>query len=84
MELHPYFQQPELFDFVRGQGSIGYCPIGSRDEPQRDRTAEQLDLPMAVGNSTPILYVQDATGTPFVKKETGAVSFHHLLRFKDL
>jgi len=42
MELHPHFQQPELFDFVRGQGiePIGYCPIGSPDRPQRDRTPD--------------------------------------------
>ena len=31
MELHPHFQQPELFDFVRANGieAIGYSPIGS-------------------------------------------------------
>jgi alcohol dehydrogenase (NADP+) len=42
MELHPHFQQPELFDFVRTNGVIpvGYCPIGSPGRPERDRTAE--------------------------------------------
>src|SRR5690349_23169740 len=42
MELHPHFQQPELFDFVRGQGiaPIGYSPVGSPARPERDRTAE--------------------------------------------
>ena len=42
MELHPHFQQPELFEFVRGQGiePIGYCPIGSPGRPERDRTPE--------------------------------------------
>jgi len=42
MELHPHFQQPELFAFVRGQGMepIGYCPIGSPGRPERDRTPE--------------------------------------------
>ena len=42
MELHPHFQQPELFDFVRGNGMepIGYCPIGSPNRPQRDRTPD--------------------------------------------
>jgi alcohol dehydrogenase (NADP+) len=42
MELHPHFQQPELFDFVRSNGivPVGYCPIGSPARPERDRTAE--------------------------------------------
>ncbi len=42
MELHPHFQQPELFEFVRRQGiePIGYCPIGSPARPVRDRTPE--------------------------------------------
>jgi len=42
MELHPHFQQPELFKFVVENGiePIGYCPIGSPGRPERDRTAE--------------------------------------------
>jgi diketogulonate reductase-like aldo/keto reductase len=42
MELHPHFQQPELFDFVCGNGiePIGYCPIGSPGRPPRDRTPD--------------------------------------------
>jgi diketogulonate reductase-like aldo/keto reductase len=42
MELHPHFQQPELFQFVRAQGiePVGYSPIGSPGRPQRDRTPE--------------------------------------------
>lgn len=42
MELHPHFQQPELFDFVRTHGiePIGYSPIGSPARPERDRTSE--------------------------------------------
>jgi len=42
MELHPHFQQPELFDFVRNSGmvAVGFCPIGSPARPQRDRTAQ--------------------------------------------
>ena len=42
MELHPHFQQPELFRFVREQGiePVGYSPIGSPNRPERDRTAE--------------------------------------------
>jgi diketogulonate reductase-like aldo/keto reductase len=42
MELHPHFQQPELFDFVRAHGiqPVAYCPIGSPARPERDRTPE--------------------------------------------
>jgi diketogulonate reductase-like aldo/keto reductase len=42
MELHPHFQQPELFEFVRAHGiaPIGYSPIGSPARPERDRTPE--------------------------------------------
>ena len=41
MELHPHFQQPELFRFVVDNGivPIGFCPIGSPTRPDRDRTA---------------------------------------------
>jgi diketogulonate reductase-like aldo/keto reductase len=40
MELHPHFQQTELFQFVVDNGiqPIGYCPIGSPGRPERDRT----------------------------------------------
>jgi diketogulonate reductase-like aldo/keto reductase len=42
MELHPHFQQPELFGFVRENGiePVGYCPLGSPGRPERDRTPE--------------------------------------------
>jgi diketogulonate reductase-like aldo/keto reductase len=42
MELHPHFQQPELFRFVLGKGiqPIGFCPIGSPARPDRDRSPE--------------------------------------------
>jgi len=42
MELHPHFQQPELFQFVmeHGMQPIGYCPIGSPGRPERDRTPD--------------------------------------------
>jgi diketogulonate reductase-like aldo/keto reductase len=42
MELHPHFQQPELFDFVRSEGivPVGYSPIGSPARPARDSTPE--------------------------------------------
>ncbi|MDR3334425.1 MAG: aldo/keto reductase [Treponema sp.] len=39
MELHPSFQQPELFNYCvkRGIQPIGYCPIGSPNRPDRDK-----------------------------------------------
>ena len=39
MELHPHFQQPELFEHVRNSGMvpIGFSPIGSPARPERDR-----------------------------------------------
>ena len=42
MELHPHFQQPELFRYVLDHGivPVGYCPIGSPARPERDRTPE--------------------------------------------
>ncbi len=42
MELHPHFQQPELFNFVRENGMvpIGFSPIGSPTRPDRDKTPE--------------------------------------------
>ena len=40
MELHPCFQQPELFGYcvARGIQPIGFCPIGSPTRPDRDKT----------------------------------------------
>jgi diketogulonate reductase-like aldo/keto reductase len=42
MELHPHFQQPEFFQYLRENGvePIGYSPIGSPGRPDRDRTPE--------------------------------------------
>jgi alcohol dehydrogenase (NADP+) len=42
MELHPHFQQPELFKFVVENGivPIGFSPIGSPTRPDRDKTPE--------------------------------------------
>jgi alcohol dehydrogenase (NADP+) len=42
MELHPHFQQPDLFNYVVANGiqPIGYCPIGSPGRPERDHTPE--------------------------------------------
>jgi alcohol dehydrogenase (NADP+) len=47
MELHPHFQQPDLFEFVKSHGilPIGYSPLGSPSRPERDRTTEDsVDL----------------------------------------
>lgn len=42
MELHPHFQQPELFQFVLDHNivPIAYSPIGSPARPERDRASE--------------------------------------------
>jgi alcohol dehydrogenase (NADP+) len=47
MELHPHFQQPELFNFcmMNNIQPIGYCPLGSPGRPERDRTPDDtVDL----------------------------------------
>ena len=40
MELHPCFQQPELFAYCKEKGiePVGFCPIGSPARPERDKT----------------------------------------------
>jgi diketogulonate reductase-like aldo/keto reductase len=42
MELHPHFQQPELFRYVIEKGilPIGYSPLGSPGRPHRDRAMD--------------------------------------------
>jgi diketogulonate reductase-like aldo/keto reductase len=42
MELHPHFQQLELFEFVVANGivPVGYCPLGSPNRPERDKTSD--------------------------------------------
>jgi alcohol dehydrogenase (NADP+) len=44
MELHPSFQQKELFDYSvkKGIAVIGYSPVGSPNRPGRDRTASDV------------------------------------------
>ena len=44
MELHPCFQQPELYDYVVAHGiqPIGFCPIGSPTRPDRDMTPDDI------------------------------------------
>ncbi len=42
MELHPHFQQPQLFQFCVDNHivPVGYSPIGSPSRPERDRTPD--------------------------------------------
>lgn len=44
MELHPSFQQPELYDYIVSKGiqPIGFCPIGSPTRPDRDKTEDDV------------------------------------------
>lgn len=44
MELHPSFQQAALFNYCveRHIQIVGYCPIGSPNRPERDKTASDL------------------------------------------
>lgn len=47
MELHPHFQQGELFEFCRSEKiqPIGYSPLGSPGRPERDRTkSDTVDM----------------------------------------
>ena len=53
MELHPSFQQAELFDYCVAKGIqvIGFCPLGSPNRPERDRCADDVadtELPEVV------------------------------------
>lgn len=54
IELHPHFQQPALFEFVTRNRivPVGYCPLGSPNRPERDKTATDtvdMDDPVIVG-----------------------------------
>jgi diketogulonate reductase-like aldo/keto reductase len=42
MEIHPHFQQPELFKYMVSNDivPIGFSPIGSPKRPERDRSPE--------------------------------------------
>lgn len=45
LELHPHFQQPELFEYLRAHDiqPVGFCPLGSPDRPERDRTPDDTN-----------------------------------------
>ncbi|MFI3324719.1 MAG: aldo/keto reductase [Clostridia bacterium] len=44
MEMHPSFQQQELYDYIVSKGiqPIGFCPIGSPTRPDRDKTEDDV------------------------------------------
>ncbi len=44
MELHPTFQQPDLFNYCVAHGiqPIGFSPLGSPSRPERDRTPQDI------------------------------------------
>lgn len=44
MELHPTFSQNRLYEYCKAQGMeiVGYCPLGSPNRPERDRTPEDM------------------------------------------
>lgn len=44
MELHPSFQQQQLFDYILAHDiqPIGFCPIGSPTRPDRDKTPDDV------------------------------------------
>lgn len=53
MELHPAFQQPELFSYALSHGiqPVGFCPIGSPRRPDRDKTegdVSDIEMPEVV------------------------------------
>jgi alcohol dehydrogenase (NADP+) len=45
MELHPSFQQPELFKYCvqKGIQPIAFSPLGSPKRPERDKTPDDVD-----------------------------------------
>ena len=51
MELHPSFQQPELYSYCKSHNMeiIGFCPLGSPNRPERDRTEGDIsDIKMEI------------------------------------
>jgi alcohol dehydrogenase (NADP+) len=60
MELHPAFQQPELFKYCvkRDIQPIGYCPLGSPSRPERDKTPDDV----AATEITEIIEIAEARG----------------------
>jgi diketogulonate reductase-like aldo/keto reductase len=42
MEMHPHFQQTELFEYVRSNDiePVAFSPLGSPNRPERDKTPE--------------------------------------------
>ncbi len=63
MELHPHFQQPELFNYCVENKiqPIAYSPLGSPGRPDRDRTDDDtvdledkviIEIAKTIGNNT--------------------------------
>jgi alcohol dehydrogenase (NADP+) len=53
MELHPHFQQPELFNFCVSKTiqPVGYSPLGSPSRPERDKNPDDtvdMDDPVII------------------------------------
>lgn len=44
MELHPCFQQQDLFEYCREKGVevVGFCPLGSPERPERDKMPDDV------------------------------------------
>lgn len=44
MELHPSFQQKKLYEYLKARAIkiLGYCPLGSPNRPERDRTPDDV------------------------------------------
>lgn len=60
LELHPAFQQEYLFNYCLEKNiqPIGYCPIGSPNRPERDKTSEDI----AATELPEILQIAEAHG----------------------
>ena len=45
MELHPHFQQTGFVDYLLKENiqPVGFCPLGSPNRPERDKTPEDTD-----------------------------------------
>jgi diketogulonate reductase-like aldo/keto reductase len=93
MELHPHFQQPELFRFVVEQGlvPIGYSPLGSPGRPERDRTPEDtvdmedpvvVDIAMRLGVSAATVCLKWALQRGQVVIPFSVKRAHHLANLR--
>ena len=68
MELHPHFQQPELFRFVveNGMQPIGYCPLGSpgaRSATARRKTQRPSKTRSSSGSPSGVRFIPRASAS---------------------